>query len=321
MKQDDAVSRSGVYPWQRTQWDACVSRLDQNRLAHALLVHGEVGVGVGHFAAELVRALLCVGDGRGEGKPCGECRGCRLYAGGNHPDFRKVAAEKEDGEIKVGQIRDLLPFVQTSRHYGASKVVLICEAGRMNRSAANGLLKMLEEPPAGTVMVLSSHHPFRLPATVRSRCQTVRLHCTDEHEASAWVAAAAGVNEAEAQRRLIACNRRPLHAAVASEAGALGREDFRADLGGLLQGRAVVVEISEKWQAQPVAAVHQWLLEAAEETIRREFSGAGAGLSLRKLFRFYDRQKYRCLSAKVRLNPRLLLESALIEWQLVCAVK
>ncbi len=317
------ASAADIYPWQQTRWDACMARLREGKLPHALLLHGETGTGVGDFSERLVGALLCSGDD----KPCGHCRACRLREGGNHPDFCEVAAEKEGGDIKVSQIRDLLSFLQIARHYSAFKTVLIRDADAMNRAAANSLLKMLEEPPANTVMVLTSRHPFRLPATVRSRCQTVRLSSPDRQQAGAWLAAACDINEDEAAHRLAACLWRPIHALAAARADAdsdtpPGRDDFRKDIGELLAGQANPAELIEKWQGQPVAMVHQWLLEAAEEAIRGEFQVAGAagrGLPLRKLFSFYDRQKYRCLSIKINLNPRLLLESALIEWQLVCA--
>ena len=310
------MSDCDIYPWQQEQWDGCLARLDQNKMPHALLVHGEAGIGVSRFAERLVQTLLC----NGSDKPCENCRGCRLHAGRNHPDFREVTAEKEGGEIKVGQIRDILPFIQIPRHYDTSKVVLFSDADTMNRAAANSLLKMLEEPPADTLMMLVSHYPFRLPATVRSRCQTVRLRCPDQHQAECWLAATAGISSKEAECRLNACNGHPLRALEADDS-TFNRENFRQDITDLVAGQGTLIELSAKWQEQPVATVHQWLLESAEEAIRAELGKEGTGLPLHKLFSFYDRQKYRCLSIKARLNPRLLLESALIEWLLVCSVE
>lgn len=306
-----------IYPWLQAQWHGCIERLNSGRLPHALLISGEQGVGVGDFAERLVRALLCLGDD----KPCGRCRACKLHSGKNHPDFMRVEAEKEGGEIKAGQIRELLSFLQISRHYDGFKTVLIVNADAMNRSAANGLLKMLEEPPNDTVMVLTSHSPFGLPATVRSRCQAIRLSCPDRDGLVAWLAEACQIDSAEAERRLAAHAWRPMHAlaAVSGEDGEPDKDAFLEDLGGFLQQRSTLIEMSEKWAGQPPLNVHRWLLERAEETIRREFTGQGRGLSLRRLFRFYDRQKYRCLTLKVHLNPRLLLESALIEWRVVHA--
>ncbi len=306
-----------IYPWLRTQWRGCVERLRDGRLPHALLISGEHGVGVGDFAERLVCALLCLGDD----KPCGHCQACKLHSGKNHPDFMRIKAEKEGGEIKAGQIRDLLSFLQISRHYDGFKTVLIVGADAMNRSAANGLLKMLEEPPDDTVIVLTSHSPFSLPATVRSRCQAVRLSCPDRQELVAWLAGRRNVEPAEAERRLAAHAWRPMHAlAGTSDAGGEADKDgFFEDINKFLQQGISLVEVSEKWANQPALKVHQWLLERVEETIRREFAAQGRGLPLRKLFSFYDRQKYRCLTLKVHLNPRLLLESALIEWQVVHA--
>ena len=305
-----------TYPWLQAQWRGCMERLRAGRLPHALLVSGERGVGVGDFTEQLTGACLCLEDDR----PCGRCRACKLHSGGNHPDFMRIEAEKEGGEIKSGQIRELLSFLQISRHYDGLKTVLIVGADAMNRSAANGLLKMLEEPPGDTVMVLTSHSPFSLPATVRSRCQAVRLSCPDRRALVAWLAAAGNVEPAEAERRLDDHAWRPVHAlAAGDENGERGKDDFLEDVDAFLQKRSTLVEVSEKWAEQPALKLHQWLLERAEETIRREFTAQRQGLPLRKLFSFYDRQKHRCLTLKVHLNPRLLLESALIEWGVVHA--
>ena len=274
---------SAPHPHQQLQWDACLARLREGRLPHALLVHGEAGVGVEDFSQRLAGVLLCLENSSESKEACGHCRACILYASGNHPDFHAIGAAKEGGEIKVGQIRELLSFLQISRHYSAFKTVLIHNADEMNLAAANSFLKMLEEPPGNTVMVLASCYPFRLPATVRSRCQSVRLNCLQ-----------------------------PLMAGDAAE-----REEFRADMHKLAAQRVNAADVAERWHEYSVKILHQWLLEIIEEVLRHEFE-APQGLSLSKLFKLHDRQKWRYRSLKVRLNPRLLLESALIEWQLAC---
>ena len=302
------MNTPNIYPWQQAQWDAFMMRWHQKNLPHALLLHGEDGVGVENFSECLVRTLLCLG----ENKPCGNCRTCKLYTGSNNPDFYKIGVEKEDGEIKIKQIRELIPFLQVPRHYNMLKIALIQNADLMNYAAASSLLKMLEEPPEHVLIVLTSHHPFRMLATVRSRCQTIHLRSPNQRQSCIWLAKACDISESEAKRRLISCSWRPIHALEVTKS--LTREDFYKDVNELIKKQTTLIELTKKWQEQPVNAVHQWLLEATENAITREFKNEG-GLPLHKLFSFYDRQKYRYLSTKVRLNPRLLLESALIEWQ------
>ena len=312
------MERSEIYPWQREQWNMLHSRLSASTLPHALLLHGEEGSGVNHFARRLIETLLCLGDE----KPCGRCRTCRLHAGGNHPDFLEVVPEKEGGDIKISQVRALVDYLQSTRHYGKFKVVLMESADAMNRAAANGLLKTLEEPPSNALIVLASHSPFLLPATVRSRCQSVRLDCHDHTEACKWLSAAEGIDEDEAERRLISHRWRPLHATSApsgdtNTAQGEDRESFFRDIDSLHKRRAALVEVAEKWHAQPTRQVQRWLLELAEAAIVRQVKNPSPEISLRKLFSFYDRQKYRYLSRRVRFDSHLLIEGALIEWQSV----
>ncbi len=313
---DSLVKQSEIYPWQREQWDLLYARLHASLLPHALLLHGEQGTGVNHFARHFIKVLLCLG----EKKPCGLCRTCRLHAGGNHPDFLEVAPENEGGEIKINQVRALADYLQTARYYGMLKVVLVKSADTMNRAAANGLLKTLEEPPSNTLIALTSHSPFRIPATVRSRCQTVRLNCCDHAQASKWLSETEEIREDEAVRRLVAHRWRPLHAISASSNGVEqtgDRESFFQDVYSLCKQRTALVEIAEKWHTQPTRLVQRWLLELAETAIAQQVKSPSPEISLGKLFSFYDRQKYRCLSQRVRFDSRLLIEGALIEWQSV----
>ena len=83
---------------------------------------------------------------------------------------------KPRSEIVIEQIRHLSQRLSLSSQFGGLQVVLIDPADKMNASAANALLKTLEEPSASTVIILVSDKPSRLPATIRSRCQRVQVH-------------------------------------------------------------------------------------------------------------------------------------------------
>jgi DNA polymerase-3 subunit delta' len=135
---------------------------------------------------------------------------CRLLAAGNHPDYRELQPggpdESEEGAeagpepragkrgassrwIKVEQVRDLADFVHLAPHFGSRKAILILEADRLHPSAANALLKTLEEPPPGRQFLLVTHRPQRILATVRSRCVRLQFALPPADEALAWLAA------------------------------------------------------------------------------------------------------------------------------------
>jgi DNA polymerase-3 subunit delta' len=137
-----------------------------SKLAHAYLFSGIDGVGKRLMALALARLMFCE-----EGKGCGHCSACRRIDHNNHPDLHIL---EPDGQfIKIDQIRTLqknLAFrpLEAPRH-----IVLIDQAERLHPSAANAILKILEEPPNGTMFILLSAQPQALPSTVRSRCQVL----------------------------------------------------------------------------------------------------------------------------------------------------
>ena len=159
-------------PWheaQRRQWQQ-QRRLD--KIPHAVLLTGPAGLGKRQFAHYLAQTLVCTTT-TGQA-PCGQCRACRLMDMGSHPDSHVIAPE--DTFIKVDAIRALIHKTNlTAEHW---QVFLIDQAEAMHSSAANALLKTLEEPAPNTMLVLSSAEPQQLPATIRSRCPVSYTHLT-----------------------------------------------------------------------------------------------------------------------------------------------
>lgn len=159
-----------------------------NRLHHAWLITGMRGIGKATLAYRFARFVLA-GGGEGDlfgGAPDG------LYVAPEHPVFRRIAAgahgdlkslargydrerKKMRGEIVIGEVRGIGAFLSLTAAEGGWRVVVIDGAEDMNRNAANALLKVLEEPPPHTVLLLVSHAPGRLLATVRSRCRRLQL--------------------------------------------------------------------------------------------------------------------------------------------------
>ena len=152
------------------------------RLPHALLLTGEAGIGKGDLAQWVVCLRWCqVDDG-----PCGQCPSCKKVLTGNHPDLelvqRNPPAEIDPKglgsrlEITVDQVRQgLIPGLSLAAIEGGGRSVIILSAEDLNEQAQNALLKTLEEPPKGALLVLVTAREDVLLDTIRSRCQEIRL--------------------------------------------------------------------------------------------------------------------------------------------------
>jgi len=196
-----------MYPWQGDAW----TQLHQMRarMPHAILFHGPAGTGKADFIESFAQALLCENP-RPDGHACGTCASCGWFVQHNHPDYRRVRpealedelpadAEEGDGErkskstkapskeIKIEQIRNLADFMNISTHRQGLRVVVLYPAEALNMPASNALLKTLEEPPPGTVFLLSSNSLDRLLPTILSRCRKFALPMPSHGEALAWL--------------------------------------------------------------------------------------------------------------------------------------
>jgi len=142
----------------------------QGRPAHGYLFTGREGVGKRLVAKRFASLLNCLNPGA---DPTGSCSACRRIDAGKHPDF--LLERPDRGMIRIERVRHIRSFFQYSPVEGSFRVCVIDDAHAMNRSAQNALLKTLEEPPAGRVLILVTAKPSLLLPTVRSRCRRLRL--------------------------------------------------------------------------------------------------------------------------------------------------
>ena len=147
---------------------------------HAVLLTGPASVGKHALALDLAAGLLCAGATGGD-RPCRSCRACRMVEHGNHPDLHRLEPEGPGGQVGIGGkdgrrgVRDLVTELALLPVEAVARVAIIRDAHRMNDDAQSALLKTLEEPPAGTTLILVADDEERLLPTVRSRCARIRL--------------------------------------------------------------------------------------------------------------------------------------------------
>ena len=193
---------TGIHPWNEDIWRYLTAQ--RARSAHAWLFTGPRGLGKTQCALAFARHLLAGGDNR---------RAARLFDAGTHPDMhviaREIEVENDDAlahryarrhleerrkgtkpktVITIWQIRHLIEAMSTRAHSGRYKLALLLDAHWMNVNAANALLKLLEEPPEGTVLICVTDQIHRLPATLRSRCAPVVFSVPPRETARRWLA-------------------------------------------------------------------------------------------------------------------------------------
>ena len=135
-------------------------------LSHAYILSGPAGSGRHTLARLLCGAMLCAASG-GE-RPCGRCAPCRKVFSGVHPDVAVISGPREGKPITVDQVRALRSDAYIRPNEGERKIYLLEQADRMNQSAQNAMLKLLEEGPAYAVFLLLAENGGGLLQTVRS---------------------------------------------------------------------------------------------------------------------------------------------------------
>jgi len=151
--------------------------LERARVPNSLIFCGPEGVGKKEMAMTLAKSLNClelVDDS------CDACPSCAAIIESRHPDVMTIAAEKQ--EIKIEQIRFLKQMTSLRPMMGKKRVFIIEDADEMNAEASSSLLKVLEEPPLYSHIILVTDSPFLLFPTIRSRCQTLAFSAIGREE-------------------------------------------------------------------------------------------------------------------------------------------
>lgn len=215
-----------VFPW--LEQPAKVLQKFREKLPGAILIYGPRGSGTYELAFAFAQSVLC--EAPVNGAACGKCENCRLIKAGTHPDMRLVLSEAEAAvhpqpwepkkkavEVKKGlprtieieKIRALSEFFSITSHRGGNRVVLIYPANMMQADQSSALLKSLEEPPEGVVIILVSDDLDAMLPTIRSRCQLVRVPAPSK-EASLEYLASQGFEREEAETALAQAGGMPL---------------------------------------------------------------------------------------------------------------
>jgi DNA polymerase-3 subunit delta' len=250
-----------------------------------------------------------------------------LFLAGNHPDFHPTGIEEKASFIKVDQIRDLCSRLAMRSFRGAAKVALIDPADRMNPSSHNALLKTLEEPTDDTLLLLTATRIDRLPPTVASRCQRIRIPAPPAGNAVAWLQSRAARDDWPQLLALAAGA--PLRALELAESGA-GEllQDMAAALPGPPASAFDPFGLAEAWSKDRPADRLAWLEWWLESRIRRwatvsdvvnnnrdnDLPSVPAEPNIRTAFALLERVRDARAQLEGPLNSLLLFEDLLVSF-------
>lgn len=170
----------------------------QGGLRHAYLITGPEGVGRRTLGLRLAQAINCQNP-PAPGEPCFQCRACRLIEQMQHPDIVVVQAEQKGGTLKVDQVRELQRRLSLAPYEARYRVAMLLRFEEAHPSAANALLKTLEEPPAQVILILTATSPEALLPTTVSRCEVLRLRPLPLEQVSAGIASRWGLDAGQSE--------------------------------------------------------------------------------------------------------------------------
>lgn len=150
---------------------ALLTMAQSGRLPHALLIEGREGAGKTHFARLAAAAALCLG----EPKPCGTCKACAKVLADIHPDVELYTGSGASRSFHIEAVREIRAGAHILPTEGEKRIYILKNAQNMTVQAQNALLKLIEEPPAHTMFILTAPSRHALLPTIVSRVAVISL--------------------------------------------------------------------------------------------------------------------------------------------------
>jgi DNA polymerase-3 subunit delta' len=255
-----------------------------------------------------------------------------LWEAQTHPDYILIEPEESGKGIGIDKIRQLIVKLALKPQFSAYRVVIIEPADLMNTAAANAFLKSLEEPTERTCLLLLTDKPARLPATIRSRCQSLHCQTPDKAIAMQWLQQQAVKQNPELLLSL--AQGAPLLARQYAENNLSSiREELFQNWMLVAEGKANLIALAEQWQKQDkleLSVLLKWMISwiadltkmayrADSHTLqnpdfKKSLQALAGRLELKQVYAFYDALLEAHSQLSSQINKQLMLEQLLIRW-------
>ncbi len=318
-------------PWLAPAFERLQAARRAKRLGHAWLIAGPAGIGKLNLALVAAHQLLL--DAIAPPQPLGPAEALAALSARYEPadhdaDLHWIHPEEDKNSISVEQIRELIEAISLTAH-GAAKVVIVEPADSMTLSAANALLKTLEEPSGNAYLFLLSSQPDRLPATIRSRCQRLDIARPALAAVTAWLGVTDSTTVTDAWQM---AGGAPLRvAALLAQSEFKWNNELRTDLSAISNDSKDPLAVAETWAKGDAELALIWLTRELHEELRRRADGEGSTavtvrpdstlhnawrpLTLRTLFEQYDKAERLLNQLGSGVNLELAIQALLVGFQ------
>ena len=330
-----------IYPWQQSQWTQVTRLKASKHLPHAMLLYGNQGLGKADFARALAESVLCKSPAE-DSQACGLCQSCQLLAAGTHPDIHLLEPTPPENtksknpvlNIRIDAVRSLCEKINQTSQFGGYRIAILDEADKLTISAANSLLKTLEEPGQNVLMLLVTSRTHRLPVTIRSRCQSIRFTEPDEALALQWLQGNQQVQQHNAGAEQLQLALRYAHGSPLAALSYLQDEDHHKVLAEAMTASvsgksslSYAAELAKYAKTRTLEGMLIWTSDLAKllscgpqsrivnEPYRSKLQALAQRVNQQRLFRFQDQLNFNLQHNSIAVNEQLLWENLLLSWE------
>ena len=172
-----------TYPWIKKAWKQLEQAYKVGRFSQSLIISGPQNIGLEKLQIYLSRGIICQIDGL---RPCNNCNACHLSESLSHPDLSLLGGYNEESPISIDNIRTSLEFLNSKSVISNNKVLQINLNYGYSYSAISAILKILEEPPSNSYLIIRINNSSELPKTIIGRCQVLKINQPDCKTVADW---------------------------------------------------------------------------------------------------------------------------------------